>query len=341
MTTSTIHKLHPVQSNSNADKSQLVNWFMSKLMLGTAVYWDPAIGSTIWIAGCICTEQNPTESYQTERHLKDNMQISNWPTFEEIKLLDNKLKLLWTEGHVKLFELRDIWNEIDHCFLHAFCMSPRPHSSEPQPAPQSSPCDCSAATKGLPNFPLYRHTASLTGNSTPKSEVWQRVMCIHNPRDVTNWMMNHELSWGYNVAFFYTSMSVKSQRLRRTRHQRVLKTFILHHLVATVHPGQCGRQDAAWQHKKISNVSVQPQINADNDSLGARLNMRRKREQVRHKQDHLLKSPHCSIGTCMNQWINPRPHNNSIIWQIISDNYITPHRPSMHWSSQSVWVNLS
>ena len=142
MTTSTIHKLHPVQSNSNADKPQLVNWFMSKLMLGTAVYWDPAICSTIWIVGCICTEQNPTESYQTERHLKDTMQISNWPTFEEIKLLHNKLKLLWTEGHVKLFELGDIWNEIDHCFLHAFCMSPRPHSSEPQPAPQSSPCDC-------------------------------------------------------------------------------------------------------------------------------------------------------------------------------------------------------
>ena len=101
--------------------------------------------------------------------------------------------------------------------------------------------------------------------------------------DKLNDESNHELSWGYNVAFSYTSMSVKSQRLRRTRHQRVLKTFILHHLVATIHPGQCGRQDAAWQHKKISNVSVQPQTNADNDSLGARLNMRRKREQVRHK----------------------------------------------------------
>lgn len=188
------------------------------------------------------------------------------------------------------------------------CIDTLPHSQGTQlPNPKSDKELCASTTPGM----------------------WQ----------IEWWIMN----WVEDIMlhFLCTSMSVKSQRLRRTRHQRVLKTFILHHLVATVHRGQCGRQDAAWQHKKISNVSVQPQINADNDSLGARLNMRRKREQVRHKQDHLLKSPHCSIGTCMNQWINPRPHNNSIIWQIISDNYITPHRPSMHWSSQSVWVNLS
>ena len=184
---------------------------MSSFMLGTAVYWDPAIGSTIWIRGCICTEQNQTEIYRTERHLKDNMQISNRPTFEEIKLLDHKLKLLWT--------LKDKWNYLNWetfemklntvSSMHSACLPglihPRLrllHSQAPATA-VLHPKDC----------PIFHCLDTLPhSQGTPKSEVWQRVMCIHNPRDVTNWMMNHELSWGYNVAFFYTFMSVKSQR---------------------------------------------------------------------------------------------------------------------------------
>jgi hypothetical protein len=159
------------------------------------------------------------------------------------------------------------------------CIDTLPHSQGTQlPNPKSDKELCASTTPGMWQIEWW----IMNWVEDIMLHFFTRL-CQSKVKDKLNDESNHELSWGYNVAFSYTSMSVKSQRLRRTRHQRVLKTFILHHLVATIHPGQCVRQDAAWQHKKISNVSVQPQTNAANDSLGARLNMRRKREQVRHK----------------------------------------------------------
>ena len=142
-------------------------------------------------------------------------------------------------------------------------MSHRPHSGVPVPAPLSSPCFCSGQPMLLPNFQKFHNTASHTGIE----------VCHAHPNP--NWMMHQGRDWveessSYDILIlfhYYWNTSMKRQRLRRTRHQWVLKTIILHHFVATIHPGQ------AFQ------ISVAFQINADNNSLGARLDMRRKGEQ--------------------------------------------------------------
>lgn len=174
---------------------------MSWLMLGTAVYWYPAIGSTISIEGCICTEQNQTERYQIERHLKDNIQISHWPTFEEIKLLDYKQKPLWP--------LKDKWNYVNWetsemklntvSSMHSACLPGLIHPclsllwSQAHASAVLWPADC----------PIFERVDALPhSQGTPKSEVGQRVMCIPNSSDVTFWYINDWvediINQGYN-----------------------------------------------------------------------------------------------------------------------------------------------